>query len=176
MEKPGVLLIGCFLLQGALSLVFYGIPSILFSALVPPGVGENLPWALRVLVLGYFGLGIASIYGISLGGDLSAGKVLGMAYFAVGAVASIAVLLESRDSYENPLLLVVFSAWLAVSLTGFLIVGTLKNPLPFKTASMVSMLLLGASAAVSVLNAEWVVLDLVELLGSLEALPIQGAG
>ncbi|GAB6136452.1 hypothetical protein [Thermococcus prieurii] len=154
----GLLLTCIYLVQGVLNLVFYGIPSIMFSVLLPQRVFREVAWLLPFLVLLYFALGAFSLYFLGFTPRPGRGRVLGVVYFSLGLVGSTAV---SREPFgETPLLRVLFVAWALLSLLGlFLLLRTenLEDVSPLLIVS--ALLILLFSGAVSFLTAQWIVED-----------------
>ena len=154
----GLLLASAYLLQGVLNVVFYGIPSVMFSALLPQGVFQESAWLLPFLVLLYFSLGALSLYYLGFTTLPNRGKYLGVIYFSVGLIGSLAICFES--AVETPVLRAVFALWALSSLLGLFLIprtGNLEDVLPLLTA--LTLLLLLFSGAVSFLTAQWIVED-----------------
>jgi len=154
----GLLLTSVYLVQGVLNLVFYGIPPVMFSVLLPQRAFREVAWLLPFLVLLYFAIGAFSLYYLGLSSVPIRGKYLGVVYFSLGLVGSTAVSLEPFD--ETPLLRVLFVAWAFLSLLGlFLLLRTenLEDVSPLLIVS--ALLILLFSGAVSFLTAQWIVED-----------------
>jgi len=154
----GLLLTSVYLVQGVLNLVLYGIPSVMFSVLLPGRVFREAAWLLPFLVLLYFALGAFSLYYLGFTPRPGRGRRLGVVYFSIGLVASLAVCLEPFG--EAPLLRVLFAAWALLSLLGmFLLLRTenLEDVSPLLIVS--ALLILLFSGAVSFLTAQWIVED-----------------
>jgi len=153
------ILVTCFILQGAINLLIYGFPAIMFSALIPDRLYPKIAWILPFLVLTYFSLGIASLHYLSSSHNFSRGRFLGASYFAIGAFGSLRVIADSWQGHETPMLIAVFFTWLAISLLGILLLGRLREFEIPQTLSLLVMILLTISAMVSAINAQWVFSD-----------------
>ncbi|WP_457741331.1 hypothetical protein [Thermococcus sp.] len=154
----GLLLTFAYLAQGVLNLIFYGIPSVMFSVLLPRSVFREIAWLLPFLVLLYFALGAFSLYYLGLSPIPKRGRWLGVVYFSMGLVGSLAVSLESVD--ETPVLRPLFITWALLSLLGLSLtfkVGGLERVNPLLIIGTV--LVLFFSGAVSFLTAQWIVED-----------------
>ena len=154
----GLMLTCVYLVQGVLNLVFYGIPSIMFSVLLPQRVFREVAWLLPFLVLLYFAIGAFSLYSMGFTPRPGRGRVLGVVYFSVGLIGSLAVFPEFAD--ETPLLRVLFVVWALLSLLGlFLLLRTenLEDVSPLLIVS--ALLILLFSGAVSFFTAQWIVED-----------------
>ncbi|WP_297535828.1 hypothetical protein [Thermococcus sp.] len=154
----GFVLTAVYLIQGVLNLVFYGIPSIMFSVLLPQRVFREVAWLLPFLVLLYFAIGAFSLYYLGLSPVPKRGKYLGAVYFSLGLFGSTAVSLEPAG--ETPLLRILFIAWAFLSLLGLLLIFKVKNLENVQPLLLIGVLLvLFFSGAVSFLTAQWIVED-----------------
>ncbi|GAB6100897.1 hypothetical protein JCM16138_01200 [Thermococcus atlanticus] len=149
-DRESYLLPALFLIQAGVNLAFYGFPAVMFSVIIP----NSLHWALPPLVIGYFALGIFALYNLSTP-DFRKGRPLGVAYFGIGAVGSGAVIMESLN--ESPFFMGLFALWFISSLVGMFLLFRGAGVSP--RLAFVVMALLGISALVSALTAQWVVQD-----------------
>ncbi|WP_258083375.1 hypothetical protein [Thermococcus thermotolerans] len=152
------LLLASFLVQAVLGLVFYGIPAIMFSKVLPEFFYLELAWSLKLFILGYFLTALLSLYYLGVSPRLETGRLFGTVYFAFGMLGSVWVIVESISSAETPLLFVAFGIWFATSLCGIIALWLAGERIPEAAAAAV-MALLGVSALISTLIAEWVAVD-----------------
>ncbi|ASJ15277.1 hypothetical protein [Thermococcus radiotolerans] len=152
------LLLGCFIVQLVINLIFYGFPAIMFSGIVPESLYPKIAWSLPVLIIVYFLLAMASLYYLGISPRPKRGRLLGSAYFAFGALGSAWVILQTLTSTETPLLPIAFGIWFVSSIGGIVSLWLLEEKVPDAVAAAI-IAFLGISAFISAATAQWVVTD-----------------
>jgi len=148
-----MMLLGPFIVQAVLGLMFPGIPAIMFSKVLPEFFYMELAWSLKLFILGYFLTAMLSLYHLGVSPKPGRARFFGAVYFAFGMFGSVWVIIESISSAETPLLFVAFGVWFATSLCGIMALWLVKERVPEAAAAAV-MALLGVSALISILIAE----------------------
>ncbi|ASJ11487.1 hypothetical protein [Thermococcus thioreducens] len=152
------LLLAPFIVQLVINLIFYGFPAIMFSGIVPRSLYPKIAWSLPVLIVIYFLLGMAALYYMGISPRPKRGRLLGSAYFALGALGSAWVILQTLAGMETPLLAIAFGIWLTSSIVGILSLWLLEETVPEAAAAAI-IAFLGISAFISAATAQWVVTD-----------------
>ncbi|KQH81899.1 hypothetical protein [Thermococcus thioreducens] len=106
------LLLAPFIVQLVINLIFYGFPAIMFSGIVPRSLYPKIAWSLPVLIVIYFLLGMAALYYMGISPRPKRGRLLGSAYFALGALGSAWVILQTLAGMETPLLAIASASGL----------------------------------------------------------------
>ena len=153
-----ILLLGSFLVQAVLNLVFYGIPAIMLSKMLPEFFYPELAWSLKLFILCYFLTAFISLYYLGISPRPERGRLFGTVYFTVGMVGAALVIVRFLSDAETPLLFVAFGVWFAASLCGIIALWLVEERIP-EAAAAVVMALLGVSALISILLSEWVAVD-----------------
>ncbi|ASJ08263.1 hypothetical protein A3L11_03080 [Thermococcus siculi] len=144
--------------QALINIPFYGIPAILLTTILPASLTGHHPWLLSPLILLYFSLAIVYLYhaGVAPDPGLKRAKLAGGAYFLLGLVASLAVVISSlsRGDYETPLLPIFMGVWGALSMLGLAgLIGNVERI--SKAVSLPLIFLVALSAVVSASTLEW---------------------
>ncbi|NJE11053.1 hypothetical protein [Thermococcus sp. MAR1] len=152
------LLLAPFIVQLAINLIFYGFPAVMFSGIVPESIYPKIAWSLPVLIIIYFLLGMAALYYMGISPRPKRGRLLGSAYFALGALGSAWGIPQTLAGMETPLLAIAFGIWFVSSIGGILSLWLLEEKVPDAVAAVI-IAFLGISAFISAAMAQWVVTD-----------------
>ncbi len=146
----------CIGLQALLNVPFYGIPAILFVAILPASLVGRFPPLLPILILGYFSLGVLHIYYSGVSFDPGRARLFGYFYFSIGLLSPLAVIFSPlwTGDYETPLLFVVMGLWALLSLVGMAGLKKWAGELE-GLVSIALMFLTVFSAVISASTAAW---------------------